>query len=68
MLVLQNSIIRPTSVSLPVYKSEITAVGDPWRWPRGVLYPQKMALISPTGGGRKVGIVRSQTQATKLVS
>ena len=28
------------------------------------LYPQKLALISPTGGGRSVGIVRSQTKAT----
>jgi len=25
------------------------------------LYPQKLALPSPTGGGRSVGIVRSRT-------
>ena len=25
------------------------------------LYPQKLALTSPTGGGRSVGIVRSRT-------
>jgi hypothetical protein len=31
---------------------------DPSRWPRGTLYPQKMALTSPTRGGRSVGIVR----------
>jgi hypothetical protein len=31
------------------------------------LYPQKLALTSPTSGGRSVGIVRSQTQATELV-
>jgi hypothetical protein len=28
------------------------------------LYPQKLALTSPTNGGRSVGIVRSRTQAT----
>jgi hypothetical protein len=30
------------------------------------LYPQKLALISPTGGGRSVGIVRSRTKATEF--
>jgi hypothetical protein len=29
--------------------------------------PQKLALTSPTSGGRWVGIVRSRTQATQLV-
>ena len=29
------------------------------------LYPQNLALISPTGGGRSVGIVRSRTKATE---
>jgi len=28
------------------------------------LYLQKLALTSPTGGGRSVGIVRSRTKAT----
>jgi len=28
-------------------------------------YPQKLALTSPTGGGRSVGIVRSRTKATE---
>jgi hypothetical protein len=28
------------------------------------LYPQKLALTSPTGTGRSVGIVRSRTKAT----
>jgi len=27
------------------------------------LYPQKLALTSPTGGGRSVGIIRSRTKA-----
>jgi hypothetical protein len=40
---------------------------DSSRWPRGTLYPQKLALISLTSGGSWVGIVRSQTQATDLV-
>jgi len=30
------------------------------------LYPQKLALTSPTGGGRSVGMVRSRTKATEL--
>jgi len=30
------------------------------------LYPQKLALTSPTGGGRSVGIVRSRTKATEM--
>jgi hypothetical protein len=39
---------------------------DPSRWPRGSLYPQKMALTSPTRSGRSVGIVRTRTQATEF--
>jgi len=31
------------------------------------LYPQKLALTLPTGGGRSVGIVRSRTKATELI-
>ena len=31
------------------------------------LYPQKLALTSPTGGGRSVGIVRSRNKATEFV-
>jgi hypothetical protein len=31
------------------------------------LYSEKLALTSPTSGGRSVGIVRSRTQATELV-
>jgi hypothetical protein len=40
--------------------------GDPSRWPRGTLYPQKLALTSPTSGGRSVGIVHSRTQAREF--
>jgi hypothetical protein len=41
---------------------------DPSRKPRGTLYPQKLALTSPTSCGRLVGIVRSQIQATEFFS
>jgi len=30
------------------------------------IYPQKLALTSPTGGGRSVGLVRLRTKATEL--
>jgi hypothetical protein len=40
---------------------------DPSRWPRGTLYPQKLALTSPSSGGRSAGIVRSRTQASEFV-
>jgi hypothetical protein len=41
---------------------------DKSRWPCDTLYPQKLALISPTSGGRSVGIVYSRTQATEFCS
>jgi hypothetical protein len=40
--------------------------GDPSRWPRGALYPRELPLASPTGCGRKTGVVRSRTQATEF--
>jgi hypothetical protein len=64
---------RPTIEELLKRKSNDTGLEnrvygrrDPSRWPRGTIYPQKLALTSPTSGGRSVGIVRSQTQATKF--
>jgi hypothetical protein len=44
-------------VAAPVYKTEINGRGADHVTP---LYPQKLALTSPTGGGRSVGIVRSR--------
>jgi hypothetical protein len=41
---------------------------DPSRWLRISLYPQKLALTSPTSDSRAVGIVRSRTQATEFSS
>jgi hypothetical protein len=32
------------------------------------LYPQTLALTSPTSGGRSVGIVRPRTKATDFVN
>jgi hypothetical protein len=51
---------------LRVYKTEINGRGDALRWPRDTLYPQNVALISPAGCGRSVGIVRLQTKATEF--
>jgi hypothetical protein len=43
-------------------ENRINGRGDPLRWPRGTLYPQKLAVTSPTSGGRSVGIVRLRTK------
>jgi hypothetical protein len=39
---------------------------NPSRWQRDILHPPKVALTSPTSGGRSVGIVRSRTQASEF--
>jgi hypothetical protein len=39
---------------------------DPLRWPRGTLYPQKLALTSPPIGGRSAGTVRSRAQVKEF--
>ena len=45
-------------------KQRLTAVGIRCADYVTPLYPQKLALTSPTGGGRSVGIVRSRTKGT----
>jgi hypothetical protein len=40
--------------------------GDPLRWPRDTLCQLKLALISPAGCGRSVGIVRLRTKTTEF--
>jgi hypothetical protein len=40
---------------------------DPLLWPRGTLCSQKLALTSPTCGGRWVGIVRLRTKIMEFV-
>ena len=47
-------------------KQRLTAVGNRCAGHVTPLYPQKLALISPTGGGRSVGIVRVRTKATEF--
>jgi hypothetical protein len=37
--------------------------GDALCWPHNTLYPQKLALTSPTSGDHSVGIVRLRTKA-----
>jgi hypothetical protein len=41
--------------------------GGPLRWPRNIIYPQKLALTSPTSCGRSAGIVRSRNRAKEFV-
>jgi hypothetical protein len=43
-------------------ENRVNDQGDPLRWPRDTLYSQKLALTSPTSGGRSVGIVRLRTK------
>jgi hypothetical protein len=40
--------------------------GELSRLPLGTLYPTKLALTSPTSGGRSVGIVRSRILARRF--
>ena len=47
-------------------KQKLTAVGTRCADHVTPLYPQKLALTSPTGGGRSVGIVRVLTKATEF--
>ena len=47
-------------------KQILTAVGTRCADHVTPLYPQKLALTSPTGGGRSVDIVRVRTKATEF--
>ena len=47
-------------------KQRLTAVGTRCANHVTPFYPQKLALTSPTGSGRSVGMVRSRTKATEF--
>jgi len=47
-------------------KQRLTAVGTRCADHVTPLHPQKLALTSPTGGGRSVGIVCVRTKATEF--
>jgi len=49
-------------------KQRLTAVGTRCADHVTPLYPQKLALTSPTSGGRSVSIVRVRTKATDFFS
>jgi hypothetical protein len=51
-----------------IFICESTVIMSNICWHMTGLYPQKLALTSPTSSGRSVGIVRSWTKATELVS
>jgi hypothetical protein len=60
---------QPREYKLRSYLIENREYGrrDPSRWPRGTLYPQKLATTPPTSGGRSVGIDRSRTRTMEFV-
>jgi hypothetical protein len=47
-------------------ENRINGRRDLLRWPRDTLYPQKLALTSPTSGSRSVGIVRLRTKGHEV--
>ena len=47
-------------------KQRLTALGTRCADHVTPLYPQELALTSPTGGGRSIGIVRVRTKATEF--
>jgi hypothetical protein len=60
------SLVRITE-ELPEWKSSGSEInGDPLRWPRDTLYPQKLAVTLPTSGDHSIGVVRLRTKATEF--
>jgi hypothetical protein len=53
-------------VAAPVYKTENTAVGIRHADRVAPFIRKKLAITSPTSGGRSVGIVRSRTQTMEF--
>jgi hypothetical protein len=54
-------------VAVPVYKTENTAVGIRHADHATLFIRKKLAITSPTSGGRSVGIVRSRTQTMEFI-
>jgi hypothetical protein len=53
-------------VAAPVYETENTAVGIVTLTTWHPLSAKKLAITSPTSGGRSVGVVRSRTQTMEF--
>jgi hypothetical protein len=53
-------------VAAPGLENRDYGRGDPSYWPRDTVYQLKLALTSPTGCGRSVGIVRLRTKTTEF--
>jgi hypothetical protein len=54
------------SVTEELLEWKCSGSGDSLRQPRDILYPQKLALTSPTSGGSSVGIVSLQNKTTEF--
>jgi hypothetical protein len=54
-------------VAAPDLENQGYGCGDPLRLPHDTLSLLKLALTSPTGGGRSVCIVRLRTEVTEFV-
>jgi hypothetical protein len=63
---ISDSVAHNRSNYMYTYNSDMNSLYKKRRWPRGTIYPKKLALTSPTNGGRSVGIVRSRTQAKEF--
>jgi hypothetical protein len=59
--------LRDRKVAAPVQKTENTAVGIRHTDHVALFILRKLALTSPTSGGRSVSIVRSRTQTMEFV-
>jgi hypothetical protein len=53
-------------VAARVKKTEINGHGDLLRWTRDIVYSQKLALTSPSSGGRAFGLVHLRTKAREF--
>jgi hypothetical protein len=62
-----EELLESKEIAAPRLENRLTAVGFRCADHVTPLYLQKLALTSPTGGGRSVGIVRSRTKATELI-